>query len=92
MLLVSDRSIALTHIEEAIDSNLVTMDLDTVVLYEVAFEHIMPQQQESWAGVIGELRWQFVKANAKDEDASMECFKSCLLNDDLDHAIKVCWW
>lgn len=89
MPLISDRSNALTRIEELLDTDTSITDVGALELYEIAFEKILPEHQESWANVIGELRWRFVRSNPKDEEAVRECFRACLLNGDLDHAVKV---
>jgi N-terminal acetyltransferase B complex non-catalytic subunit len=67
----------------------VLTDMDAIQLYDIAFEKILPQSQECWASVIGELRWRCVKSDPRNEDSGTECFKTCLLNGDLDHAVKV---
>ena len=89
MPLVSDKSLALIRIEEFLEENRPITDLNIVDLYDYALEEILPDAPESWATFVGELRWRFVRSNPKDEVASKECFKACLLKGDLDHAIKV---
>lgn len=89
MPLITDKSLALVRIEEFIEENSQISDLNIVDLYDYALEEILLDSPGSWATFIGELRWRFVKSNPKDEDASKECFKACLLKGDLDHAIKV---
>jgi len=90
MPLIADKTFALMRIEEVLEDNLVITDLKTIDLYDTAFQNILPEPWESWASIIGELRWRFIKSNPKDEDASKECFRACLLKNDLDNAIKVC--
>lgn len=89
MPLITDKSLALVRIEESLEENSQITDLNTIDLYDHALEEILPESPESWSGFIGELRWRFVKSNPKDEGACKECFKACLLKDDLDHAIKI---
>jgi N-terminal acetyltransferase B complex non-catalytic subunit len=89
MPLVTDKSSALLLIEEALEEKSMITDLDDVELYDHAFQNILPEPQQRWASTIGELRWQFVKSSPKEENASIDCFKACLLKGDLEHAIKV---
>lgn len=86
---VTDNSFVIIRIEEVLEENSAISDLDIIEMYDLAFEEVLPQSQEGWESTIGELRSRFVKANPKDEDAGVECFKDCILKDDLDHAIKV---
>lgn len=64
-------------------------DLAAVELYEDALEEVLPGSQNTWINIIGELRWQCVKASPKNEDTSLVCLQTCLSRDDLDHARQV---
>lgn len=65
------------------------LDVEILDLYDSAFVAILPNQGESWANAIGEMRWQLVKAMPKNEDAIKECLKACLSKDDFEHAKQV---
>lgn len=86
---MADNSVVLIRIEEVLEEASTITDFNIIEMYDIAFQEILPESQENWESTIGELRWRFVKANPKDEDGSVECFKTCFLKDDLDHAIKV---
>jgi hypothetical protein len=79
----------LLHLEELAEKKKVLEDLETVELYDEAFEEVLPGSQESWGRIIGELRWQCVKAQPKNEDLSLKCFQACLGKDDLEHSKQV---
>ncbi len=65
-------------------------DLEAVELYDEALEGVLPRASGGWEKIVGELRWQLVKALPKNEEAGKKCFKACLFKDDLDHARQVC--
>jgi N-terminal acetyltransferase B complex non-catalytic subunit len=65
------------------------LDLAAVELYEDALEEVLPGSRDNWIRIIGELRWQCIKASPKDEDTSLVCLQTCLSRDDLDHARQV---
>lgn len=77
------------HLEELAEKKKVISDLETLELYDEAFGEILPEPQESWDRVIGELRWLCVKSQPKNEDLSLKCFQACLGKGDLEHAKQV---
>jgi len=87
--LVAEKSAVLLHLEELAEKKKALQDLETVELYDEAFEEVLPGSQESWGRIIGELRWQCVKAHPKNEDLSLKCFQACLGKDDLEHSKQV---
>lgn len=58
-------------------------------LYDDSLQEVLPASGEHWAQVIGEMRWQSVKASPKNEETSIKCFQRCLAMNDLDHARQV---
>jgi N-terminal acetyltransferase B complex non-catalytic subunit len=76
-------------LEELAEKKKVLEELETVELYDEAFEEVLPGSQESWGRIIGELRWLCVKAQPKNEDLSLKCFQACLGKDDLEHSKQV---
>jgi hypothetical protein len=65
-------------------------DVEVLELYDEALESVLPEKQESWGKIIGELRYHGVKSSPKDEALSRKCLKACLSKGDLDHARQVC--
>ena len=65
------------------------VDLEAIDLYDDAFGEVLPHRGETWENIIGEIRWQCVKATPKNEELALKCFQSCLLKDDLEHARQV---
>lgn len=61
-------------------------DLDAIELYDEALREVLPKSKQKWHEVIGELRWLFVKASPKNEEAALKCFKECVIQNDLQHA------
>jgi len=89
--LLSEKSAVLLHLEQLLERKTALTDLEAIELFEEALDGVLPDSPEGWAKIIGELRWQYVKSNPKDEEAGKKCFQSCLLQDDLDHARQVCY-
>jgi len=87
---VSEKSAVLLHLEELLERSPQLSDLDSIELYDEALGEVLPDSPESWVKIIGQLRWQCVKAAPKNEDASLKCFQACLSKWDLDHARQVC--
>jgi N-terminal acetyltransferase B complex non-catalytic subunit len=79
----------LLHLEEVPRQKKPLVDLAAIELYDNALGQVLGTVDD-WARIIGEIRWQCVKAIPKDEDISLKCFKACLLKKDLDHARQVC--
>ncbi|KAF4637117.1 hypothetical protein G7Y89_g955 [Cudoniella acicularis] len=84
--LVSEKAAIILHLEELVERKLVIPELETIELYDEAFENVLPEPQESWERIVGELRWLCVKSQPKNEDLSLKCFEACLAKDDLEHA------
>lgn len=78
----------LLHLEELAQQKKPLIDLAAIELCDDALEQILGTHDE-WARIIGEIRWQCVKAIPKNEDISLKCFKACLAKKDLDHARQV---
>lgn len=76
--------------EELAERKSALTDLESIELYDEALGEVMPESQEGWGRIIGELRWQCVKARPKDEDLSLKSFQACLGKNDLEHAKQVC--
>jgi N-terminal acetyltransferase B complex non-catalytic subunit len=74
------------YLEELAEKKTVPSELVVTELYDDALSEILPDPQEHWARIVGELRWQCVKASPKSEDTSLKCFQACLARNDLDHA------
>jgi N-terminal acetyltransferase B complex non-catalytic subunit len=66
-------------------------DLEAIDLYDEALAIVVPDKQESWQKIIGEMRCQSVKSAPKDEPLSRNCLRACLSKGDLDHARQVCF-
>ncbi|CAL3964286.1 unnamed protein product [Diplocarpon coronariae] len=86
---VSEKSAVLLKLEELAAKKTVLADLVVLDLYDDSLEEVLPEPGERWAKVIGELRWQSVKASPKAEDTSINCFQRCLARNDLDHARQI---
>ncbi|KAK2626510.1 hypothetical protein QTJ16_003685 [Diplocarpon rosae] len=86
---VSEKSAVLLHLEELAEKKTVLADLVVLDLYDDSLEEVLPEPGEHWAEIIGELRWQSVKANPKNEETSTNCFQRCLARNDLDHARQI---
>lgn len=80
----------LIQIEELAARKTPISDLEAIELYDEALTEVLPERESGWGRSIGELRWQYVKAAPKEEDAALKCFRECLSNNDLDHARQVC--
>jgi N-terminal acetyltransferase B complex non-catalytic subunit len=87
--LLTEKSAVLLHLEELAEKKKAIRDLETVELYDEAFGEVLPEPQESWDRIIGELRWLCVKTQPKNEDLSLKCFQACLGKGDLEHAKQV---
>lgn len=86
---VTEKSAVLQHLLELAENKPALSQLVVIELYDDALGEVIPDSQEYWARIIGELRWQYVKSSPKDEESSSKCFQACLANDDLDHARQV---
>lgn len=89
--MLSENSAVLLHIEELAAKKIAIKDLEAIDLYDEALREVLSEENSNWVKTIGELRWQYVKANPKDEQNVLKCFKECLAHGDLDHARQVCW-
>ncbi|RDL34632.1 uncharacterized protein BP5553_07760 [Venustampulla echinocandica] len=87
--LASEKAAVLLHLEGLAERKFVLKDQESIELYDEALGEVMPQQQEGWGRIIGELRWQCVKARPKDEDLSLKSFEACLGKGDLEHAKQI---
>ncbi|KAG9236907.1 N-acetyltransferase B complex non catalytic subunit-domain-containing protein [Amylocarpus encephaloides] len=87
--LVTEKAAVVAHLEELPQKKPILTDLEIIELYEEAFSDVLPGPQESWDRILGELRWQCVKALPKNEDLSKKCFEACLAKDDIDHARQI---
>lgn len=85
---VSEKTAVLLHLEELVGQKKPPQADGVLELYNDAFENVL-ESDGDWARVIGELRWQSVKANPKNEDLSLKSFQTCMEKDDLDHARQV---
>jgi len=64
-------------------------DIEAIELYDEALGEVLPKSDETWERIIGQLRWQCVKAQSKNEDLSLKSFQACLSKGALDHARQV---
>lgn len=87
---LADKTAVWAHLEGLCLLQPPLADPDTFQLYEEAFEELMGYGGSIWGEVIGEARWQSVKAHPKNEELSKSCFQECLAKDDLYHAGQVC--
>jgi len=87
--LISEKSSVLVHLEELVGRKPPLTDPEAIELYDEALSEVLQDPQGTWAKIIGEVRWQCVKATPKNEDFSLKCFEECIANDDLDHARQV---
>ncbi|KAJ5032454.1 uncharacterized protein L3040_009058 [Drepanopeziza brunnea f. sp. 'multigermtubi'] len=86
---VSEKSAVLQHLEELAERKKAFLDSTILDCYDDALEKVLSNPREHWAKIIGEMRWQSVKASPKNEDTSIECFHRCLSMNDLDHARQI---
>jgi N-terminal acetyltransferase B complex non-catalytic subunit len=84
-----EKSAVLLHLEELPERKPPFSDIDAIELYEEALEQVLPESNETWERIIGQLRWQCVKTSPKNEDLSLKCFQACFSKGDLDHARQV---
>ncbi|CZS94560.1 uncharacterized protein RAG0_04512 [Rhynchosporium agropyri] len=82
----TEKSAVLVYLEELAEKKTALSELVVAELYDDALSEVLPETQEHWARIIGELRWQCVKAAPKNEDTGLKCFQACLARNDLDHA------
>ncbi|XMA19495.1 hypothetical protein WAI453_012286 [Rhynchosporium graminicola] len=82
----TEKSAVLVYLEELAEKKTALSELVVAELYDDALNEVLPETQEHWASIIGELRWQCVKAAPKNEDTGLKCFQACLARNDLDHA------
>ncbi|CAG8961090.1 hypothetical protein HYFRA_00002633 [Hymenoscyphus fraxineus] len=87
--LASEQAAVLAHLEELPKRKQPLTDLEAIELYEEAFGEVVPEPQDDWIRIIGEARWQCVKAIPKNEDVSKKCFEACLEKNDIDHARQI---
>ncbi|KAL2064750.1 hypothetical protein VTL71DRAFT_3888 [Oculimacula yallundae] len=85
----TEKSAVLVYLEELADKKIAPSELVVTELYDDALGEVLPNPNEHWARIIGELRWQCVKASPKNEDTSLKCFQACLAKNDLDHARQI---
>jgi len=85
---VVEKTAVLISLEEIAQQKKPLLDLAVIELYENALEQIL-DSTDDWVRIIGEIRWQCVKAVPKSEDIGLKCFKACLHKKDLDHARQV---
>ncbi|KAG0650585.1 N-terminal acetyltransferase B complex subunit arm1 [Hyphodiscus hymeniophilus] len=83
---VSEKAAILLHLEELVLSKRILTDLNAIQIFDETLELILPKPGENWARIIGNLRWQLVKALPKDVDAGRACFRACLAKEDYEHA------
>lgn len=86
---VSEKSAVLLHLEELPERKPPFSDIEAIELYDEALNEVLPESNETWERIIGQLRWQCVKINPKNEDLSLKCFQECLSKGALDHARQV---
>jgi N-terminal acetyltransferase B complex non-catalytic subunit len=86
---VSENSAVLLHLEELPDRKPPLSDIEAIELYDEALDEVLPESNETWEKTIGQLRWQCVKAQPKNEDLSLKCFQACFSKGALDHARQV---
>jgi hypothetical protein len=84
-----EKSVVLLHLEELLERKPPLSDIEAIELYEEALEEVLPKSNETWEKIIGQLRWQCVKALPKNEDLSLKSFQACFSKGDLDHARQV---
>lgn len=82
----SEKAAVLLHLEELAEKKTALSELVVLEMYDDALQEVIPDPQEHWARIVGELRWQYVKSSPKNEETSLKCFRACLENHDLDHA------
>ncbi|TVY35515.1 N-terminal acetyltransferase B complex subunit [Lachnellula subtilissima] len=87
--LLAEKQAVLLHLDELAEKKKAIAELETVELYDEAFGEVLPEPQESWDRIIGELRWLCVKSQPKNEDLSLKCFQACLRKGDLEHAKQI---
>ncbi|TVY28955.1 Phagocyte signaling-impaired protein [Lachnellula hyalina] len=87
--LLAEKQAVLLHLDELAEKKKAIAELETVELYDEAFGEVLPEPQESWDKIIGELRWLCVKSQPKNEDLSLKCFQACLRKGDLEHAKQI---
>jgi N-terminal acetyltransferase B complex non-catalytic subunit len=85
----TEKSAVLTHLESLAEKKVALSDLEDIDLYDDALDFILPEPGNTWAKLVGELRWQSVRALPKNEDLSLKCFQACLAKDDMEHAQQV---
>ncbi|KAH6709317.1 N-acetyltransferase B complex non catalytic subunit-domain-containing protein [Leptodontidium sp. MPI-SDFR-AT-0119] len=85
----TEKSAVLVHLEELAEKKTVPSELVVTELYDDALSEVLPDPQEHWARIVGELRWQCVKGSPKNENTSLKCFQACLARNDLDHARQI---
>ncbi|KAI1005849.1 hypothetical protein K3495_g2373 [Podosphaera aphanis] len=85
----SDRSTILLHLEELRSRKPPISDLDATDLYSEVLDEILPDCLESWARIIGELKWECVKLSPKNEALCLKALEACLFKDDLHHARQI---
>ncbi|PVH88261.1 hypothetical protein DL98DRAFT_508974 [Cadophora sp. DSE1049] len=85
----TEKAAVLVHLEELVEKKTAPSELVVTELYDDALTEILPDPQENWARIVGELRWRCVKASPKNEDTSLKCFQACLARNDLDHARQI---
>jgi N-terminal acetyltransferase B complex non-catalytic subunit len=88
---LAEKSNVLLKLEELPTRKPPLTDLEAIDLYDEALKSVVPDPQESWGKIIGELRLQSVKSSPKDEALSRKCLQACFSEGDLDHARQVCY-
>ena len=87
---MAEKSAVLLYLEELPERKPPLLDIEAIELYDEALDEVLPESNESWERIIGQLRWQCVKSSPKNEDLSLKCFQVCLSKGALDHARQVC--
>ncbi|KAE9381361.1 hypothetical protein N431DRAFT_424923 [Stipitochalara longipes BDJ] len=86
---VPEKSAVLLHLEELPERKPPLADIEAIELYDEALDEVLPKSNGTWERIIGQLRWQCVKAQPKNEDLSLKCFQACLSKNALDHARQI---
>ncbi|CAD6503993.1 BgTH12-05734 [Blumeria graminis f. sp. triticale] len=84
-----NKSVILQNLEEVACRKPPLSNPDAIEFYAEILEEVLPGCNQTWAKIVGELKFQCIKTTPKKEDLCLKGFEACILKYDLDHARQI---
>ncbi|CCU78903.1 cytoskeleton organisation protein/Dec1 [Blumeria hordei DH14] len=84
-----NKSVILQNLEEVACRKPPISNPDAIEFYAEILEEVLPGCNQTWAKIIGELKFQCIKLTPKKEDLCLKGFEACILKNDLNHARQI---